>query len=199
MDNIGKIKDLIRNIGGGEETSAFFTAKVKSVEKDTCTVLVDDLELTEVRLRAVVDGEEEFLRITPKVGSMILVADLSDGEMRDLVVIKYTQVDIIELKRNKIDINITGGDKNEISIINEKTKINLKEDEINILNNQIEVNLKDNKINVHNGYSLKDAFNDLINEIKMITVPTAMGPSGIPVNNHPNFDKIRGDINGLLS
>lgn len=199
MENIGRIKDLIKNIGGGEEKAAFFTAKVKSVKGDTCTVLIGDLELTEVRLRAVIDNDDDdTLRITPKKDSMVLVADLSDGAMRDLIVVKYTQAEMVELKRGEIDINITGGDTNEIRVINKKTKINLKEDEINIHNDKIEVNLKDNKINVNNGYSLLTAFEKLIDKISEIQVATAMGPAPLLPLHPINLGIIKTEIKGLL-
>lgn len=77
-------------------------AEVVKVEGETCTVDLGGLELSGVRLRAVADGSDTGLLLSPKVGSYVLVADLSDGALRQLAVIAYSEVDTI---------SIHGGDK----------------------------------------------------------------------------------------
>ena len=106
MRNIDDIKDAIRAIskvrGGG---TLHFVGKVKSVEGETCTVDVEGLEIDEVRLTAVNDSTDEKLLITPKVDSYVLLADLSGGNLRDLAVVGYTQVESIESTCGQITLN----------------------------------------------------------------------------------------------
>lgn len=72
-------------------------ARVVSVDGDQCTVDIDGLELSGVRLRAVLDGSDTGLLLTPKKGSYVLVADFSAGYMRRLAVIAYSEVESIEI------------------------------------------------------------------------------------------------------
>ena len=102
MNDVTRIKKLIQNIAD-RERPALFSAKVKSVKGDTCTVQIGKLELTDVRLRAIVNGKDDTLLITPKEGSIVLLADLSDGEMRDLTVIAYSEVKETLLKIDKLE------------------------------------------------------------------------------------------------
>ena len=91
--------------GQGGSGQLFLVGKVKSVEGESCTVEIDGLEIDEVRLTAVNDGGEGKLTVTPKTGSMVLLADLSGGAMRDVAVVGYSQVDKIEGEVEKIELN----------------------------------------------------------------------------------------------
>ena len=66
-----------------------------------CSVLVDDLELSDVRLRAVINDEESGIIVTPKVGSMVMITDLSHGKMRDWAVVMYSEVENITINGGK--------------------------------------------------------------------------------------------------
>ncbi|MEE3485094.1 MAG: hypothetical protein VZQ98_12325 [Bacteroidales bacterium] len=95
-----KIKDTIRDIarqGRGADT-CFHTAVVRSVAEngETCSVEAYGTTWTDVRLTAVADGGCD-VKVFPKVGSPVLVADLSNGSMSDLAVIMYSRFDRIEL------------------------------------------------------------------------------------------------------
>ncbi|MBP5536445.1 MAG: hypothetical protein J6X62_06590 [Bacteroidales bacterium] len=87
-------------------------AKVVKVDGDGCTVDLDGLQLEGVRLRAVADGSDTGLLLTPKAGSYVLVADLSNGDLRQLAVIAYSEVETIE---------IHGGDKGGLVNIKQLT------------------------------------------------------------------------------
>jgi len=105
MNEAARIKKLIQNIAD-HERPALFSAKVKSVSGDTCTVQIGKLELTDVRLRAICNGKSDTLRITPKEGSIVLLADLSDGGMRDLVVIQYSEIDEVFIKIDETEFKM---------------------------------------------------------------------------------------------
>jgi hypothetical protein len=96
MSKAKEIRSLIRDIAGkSDKGRLFFNAKVLSVNGDKCDVLYFDLTLTDVRLASVVDTNPNKLIIKPKVDSIVLIADLSMGELRDLIVIGWSEVDSI--------------------------------------------------------------------------------------------------------
>ena len=109
MGKIQDIKEAIRTIvGKGNGGSLFLVGEVKSVDGESCTVDVAGLEIDEVRLTAVNDGADGKLLLTPKEGSMVLLADMSGGTLRDLAVVGFTNVEKVEATCDSIELN--GGD-----------------------------------------------------------------------------------------
>lgn len=105
MDTYAEIARALRAIVGKEGGGALITAEVKSVEGETCTVLVGELEVPEVLLTPADEGAEGKLVITPKVGSQVTVADLSGGELRQLTVVHWGEVEKISLTTDSIEMN----------------------------------------------------------------------------------------------
>lgn len=107
MGKLQDIKEAIRQISGAGRggNGLFLVGEVKSVEGESCTVDVAGLELDEVRLTAVNDGAGGKLLLTPKVGSPVLLADMSGGELRDIAVIGYTKIEKIETTCEQITLN----------------------------------------------------------------------------------------------
>lgn len=91
------IKEAIRAIGGNENGKTFFTAEVVSVSSDTCTIKSDELEMSDVAVCAIGGANGNSLIVVPKIGSTVLVADLSEGTRRDLVIVKYTEVETVTI------------------------------------------------------------------------------------------------------
>ena len=117
---------------GGNGGTALFTAEVKSVEGETCTVLVGELEVPDVLLTPADEGADGKLVITPKVGSQVTVADLSGGELRQLAVVHWGEVEKMSLTADSIELN--GGDNGGLVKIEALTdKINNIEKDINKL------------------------------------------------------------------
>lgn len=133
MNRARDIKEAIKSIvGASNGGTLFLVGEVKSVDGECCTVDVAGLELDEVRLTAVSDGAEEKLLITPKTGSKVLIADLSEGGQRDLAVVGYTNVEKIEGSFDQITLN--GGDNGGLVNIQDLTdKLNNLEKDINNL------------------------------------------------------------------
>lgn len=92
---------------GGTKGQSLFTAKVLSTDGETCCVDIDGLVLSDVQLRAVVNGEESGILITPKTGSYVTVADLS-GDLTRIVVVGFSEVEKISIDA-ETDIVINGG------------------------------------------------------------------------------------------
>lgn len=99
MDIYGKIGMKLQEIAGTNgQSPAIFTAQVSEVTGQTCTVKVGELPLSDVRLRAVINTNDEQVLVKPRVGSYVLVADLSGGMLRHLAVVSYSEVDEVSVK-----------------------------------------------------------------------------------------------------
>lgn len=132
MDTYAEIARAIKAITGGNGGTALFTAEVKSVEGETCTVLVGELEVPDVLLTPADEGADGKLVITPKEGSQVTVADLSGGELRRLAVVHWGEVEKMSLTAGSIELN--GGDNGGLVKIEALTdKINNIEKDINKL------------------------------------------------------------------
>lgn len=132
MDTYAEIARAIKAMTGGNGGTALFTAEVKSVEGETCTVLVGELEVPDVLLTPADEGADGKLLITPKEGSQVTVADLSGGELRHLAVVHWGEVEKISLTADSIELN--GGDNGGLVKIEALTdKINNIEKDINKL------------------------------------------------------------------
>jgi hypothetical protein len=167
MDVYSQIQKKLKEITDPNgKQSVVFPAEVVSISGNTCVVKVDNLELSDVRLKSVVDNETEQLLVTPEIGSFVLVVDLSNGEYRDLAVIKYSKVTEINIKTTT----------NDFEVAMAKGKISIK----------------------NNNYSLKEAFDDIIDALGRLTVTTGVGPSGIPINK-AEFDAVKTQLNNLLA
>ncbi len=137
-DIYSEIKRKIRAIQGKGGPVALI-AKVESTDGDTCTCSIGDLKLTDVRLRAVVNGEDSQLLVTPKKGSYVTLLDLSGGDLRQTEVIAFSEIEKIEIKTSgdiAIDcdgtITLNGGDNHGLVKIKELTqKLNAIEKDIN--------------------------------------------------------------------
>lgn len=132
MDTYAEIARAIKAMTGGNGGTALFTAEVKSVEGETCTVLIGELEVPDVLLTPADEGADGKLVITPKVGGQVTVADLSGGELRQLAVVHWGEVEKISLTADNIELN--GGDNGGLVKIEALTdKINNIEKDINNL------------------------------------------------------------------
>lgn len=120
MEALSEIKENIRKIASQTGAGTIFTAEVKAVDGETCSIDLDGLVLNDVRLRAVVNSENSKILVTPKIGSNVLVADMN-GDKCSLAVIGYSEVDKIEIDCNdKIIIN--GGNNSGMVKIKELTQ-----------------------------------------------------------------------------
>lgn len=110
MNVYGQIAQAIRSIAGVQTGSAtIFPAVVKQTDGSTCTILIGDLEVSDVRLRAVINNEQDQLVCTPKQNSQVLVADMSGGEFRELVVIAYSEIETIDLTIGQTTLQLEDG------------------------------------------------------------------------------------------
>ncbi len=111
------IKEAIQQIAreGGTLQGMFYVADVVSASDDECVVDIDGLQLSGVRTGAIVDDNTNKLRIKPKAGSKVMVADLY-GDKTQLMVVSFSEIE---------SITINGGNLGGLVKI-EELKNNLK-------------------------------------------------------------------------
>lgn len=105
MDKTTRIRALLRSIAGTERTRcAFRLMEVTKVDGDCCRARIGGFELGGIRLASIAGGADEGLLLTPAVGSIVLVADLSDGELRELNAIGYSAIDALRYHRGSTTV-----------------------------------------------------------------------------------------------
>ncbi len=120
-------------------------ATVVSVQGESCTISIDGLELTEVRLKSAIDDKEDRLLIVPKKDSKVLVGSLT-GDFKDLCVLKIDEVESVEYNQDGLKF-----------ILDSKTKkITIENDQVNLKDILQELSdlLKEFKVNTPMGPSV---------------------------------------------
>lgn len=142
-----------------------FPATIKEVNEDefTCSVLFDDeLEYTDVRLRSVIDPGKQGFCFIPKVGSMVMVGRIANSEQ--LYVALFSEVDKVLLTSGSLELTI------------DQDKVELKKGDAILKQTEAGFTM------IRSGEGLKKVLEDLITAITQLTVPTGVGPSGVPIN-----------------
>lgn len=109
MDQTTRIRSLLRTITGTDRpVFDFRLMEVVAVEGDCCRARLGDLEIPGIRLAAIGGGSENGFRIVPAVGSIILVADLSCGALRELNAVGYSEIASIRFHQGKTTLEADG-------------------------------------------------------------------------------------------
>lgn len=162
-ERIEAIRRKLQEMFAGNEQ--VFPATVKEVNEDefTCSVLFDDeLEYTDVRLRSVIDPGKHGFAFIPSVGSMVLVGRIASSEQ--LFVAMFSEID---------KVLFTSG---SLEVVVDADKIELKKGEAILRQTEAGFTM------IRSGEGLKKILTDLITAITQLTVPTGVGPSGVPIN-----------------
>lgn len=154
---MGKREDLASLLFNGVTPVQVYPATVKSVEGETCTVLVNhaDLEVTGVRLQA---DPISGLLLTPSVDSIVLVSCI-ENDLGNLFVCQYSQLEKALLQIENTSIYI---DKGKTELRRGNVKVSLGQSQLAITNGQ---------------ESLKTLFSDLVSLLQAFIVLTPSGPS----------------------
>lgn len=104
-DSAAKLHSLLRKLF--DQGSDVLSAVVKTVDKENCTcdVTVDEMDLSEVRLKATIEPQKGY-KVFPAVGSVVLIEKLSSEEF---FVVMYSEVDEIKIENEDCTIQITDG------------------------------------------------------------------------------------------
>jgi hypothetical protein len=110
MDNLRKLIDTLKAAVLEPPTLPIVPMQVKAITGESCTVVYGDLELTDVRLKATINGSGNKLLLLPKVGSMVLVGSLTN-DLKDLAVLQVDELQEINYEQDgfKLELDTTTG------------------------------------------------------------------------------------------
>lgn len=109
MDQTTRIRSLLRTITGTDRPLFDFRLmEVVAVEGDCCRARLGQLEIPGIRLAAIGGGSQNGLLLTPAVGSIILVADLSCGALRELNAVGYSEIVSIRFHQGRTTLEADG-------------------------------------------------------------------------------------------
>ena len=97
-------EELVKSIQKiGKQPIPVMVGTVKSVDSGSgvCSVEIDELEIEDIALRAVDDGNSDGILLVPSVGSVVLVGRWN--ESRNFSVLSTTSLDEIYLKGDDFD------------------------------------------------------------------------------------------------
>lgn len=123
MDKYREIAELMKGFRLSGQT--FFPATVESVEGMTCTVKVDNLSISDVRLKATNELSDDNVLLTPAIGSNVLVGSIS-GNFDSLFIVQadslseaFLKVGEMSFKLDKNGIVLNDGNNNGLVKIGE--------------------------------------------------------------------------------
>jgi hypothetical protein len=121
MDTPAEIKKALMDVLGITPNLPL-TATVVSVEGSTCTIkLLDELELSDVRLTATIGESQDGLIIKPKVGSEVIVMSQT-GTLSSLMVVKVNEIDSLTYKNADFEFIVDGITK-KVTIKNSQANV----------------------------------------------------------------------------
>jgi len=180
---MNKATDLLRKKLDGrlrEASGSSLYGIVQSVDenKRTCTVQIGEIDYEDVLLYSVENSDLKGFVLIPVVNSTVLVSRIagSDRFFVDL----FSEIDrILFTCGDKMSMSI---DKETVSILSDKTTFKITQSGFTV---------------TQSDFGLKKTLNDLLTALKQLTVPTGVGPSGIPIN-VASFQQIQQDLENYL-
>jgi hypothetical protein len=92
MDKLKRLDEALRQYSGTTNIN-IVAAEVLSVDGERCSVKIrENLEVTDVRLKATINGSGNKILITPVVGSYVLLGSLT-GDEKDLTIVQMDEVE----------------------------------------------------------------------------------------------------------
>lgn len=193
----------------GESGDQVFLGTVTEVNEDefTCTVKRDDqVDYFDVRLRGLVKAELQGFAFIPRLQSTVLVCRI--GKSNELFVCQFTEIDKmiftdndLEVKVDTENIDIKKGkkitihvDAGKLEVTNDKVKALHEADKLTVTADSTIVKASTAGVTITRGSSgLKRTLEQILEGICALTVPTAVGPSGVPIN-ITTFQQIKADL-----
>lgn len=116
MDKYKRLIDVLKQAVGGNNNIPLIIGTVLSNQADSCTIShgatdeADPLELSDVRLKATIGNDDNYLIVFPKIGSSVVCGSIT-GDYEDLCVLKVDEIDHIEIVQNGLNIMIDANDQ----------------------------------------------------------------------------------------
>jgi len=116
MDKSSQIQAALRKAVGFSPNEPF-RGIVTSVDGQTCKIrIASGLEVSDVKLKAIIDDSQDYYMITPEIGSNVLMIS-GDGTLRDLTVLKVDKVAKFEFRKGDLEFIVDSGD-NKVGLKN---------------------------------------------------------------------------------
>ena len=195
-----------------DQVSNVFQGVVTEVNEDefTCTVRVDDaVDYFDVRLRGLVDGGLQGLAFIPKMQSVVLVCPI--GGSNELFVCQYTEInkviftdntltltiDTEHLELTRDDVSITSDGSSTVIKAGDSTAT-VNTDGLEFKNGSSTITVTSGGLTLKKGGAgLKKTLESLLDAICQLTVPTGVGPSGVPIN-MAKFQQIKTEVSQYM-
>lgn len=207
-----ELRRKLRDCIAGDVDTVFPGAVTEVNEEElSCTIRRDDqVDYYDVRLRGLVNAELQGFAFIPKLQSTVLVCRI--GKSNELFVCQFTEIDKLVFTDNdlevKIDlenIDIRKGDNitvhvdaEKLETANGKTKVIHEAEALTMVSDQATIKITTGGLTlVKGGSGLRKTLEQLLDGICALTVPTAVGPSGVPINT-ATFQKIKADLPNYL-
>lgn len=121
MDKIKEFVSILRE-ATAQPMVPVFAATVTAVSGETCTVQFGMLELEDVRLKATVNGADDYLLLEPAIGSKVLVASLTGTDLAELAVVQVDAVARFRYVQSGLEIDIDSA-TGKLSVKNEAVSL----------------------------------------------------------------------------
>lgn len=199
----GMMGDMVRNVIQGVVTEV-------NEEEFTCTVRVDDaVDYFDVRLRGLVKADLQGLAFIPKAQSVVLVSPI--GGSNELFVCQYTEIDKVVFTDNDLSLTIDTEKlsmaRGDVTVTSDGSSTVLKAGDATVTVSTDGVEMKTGSSTVKatsggltiskGGAGLKKTLESLIDAICQLTVPTGVGPSGLPIN-ITAFQRVKAEISQYM-
>lgn len=120
MDRLKELKKNFRALVAANPNLPI-DAVVTAVDKDTCSVVLPSgLEVEDVRLNSVADGET-YIVVIPRIGSEVLLLS-SDGTVDNFSVIKVNRASRVLYKDEGLEVELDG-ESQKVQIKNDSTSL----------------------------------------------------------------------------
>ena len=120
-DNYKLIKQMLREIVG-DMNNLPLSGKVVEVDSESCSLkLGSGLVLTDVRIRATIDGNSNYLKLIPKKGSNAVAMSIT-GDLNDLILLRADEIEKIEFYQDGLIVEFDSTDK-KVCVKNDSTSL----------------------------------------------------------------------------
>lgn len=120
-DDYRLIKQMLREIVG-DMNNLPLSGEVVEVDSESCSLkLGSGLVLTDVRIRATIDGNSNFLKLIPKKGSKAVAISIT-GDLNDLILLRADEIEKIEFYQDSLVIEADSTD-GKVSVRNENASL----------------------------------------------------------------------------
>ena len=199
----GMMGDMVRNVIQGVVTEV-------NEDEFTCTVRVDDaVDYFDVRLRGLVDGGLQGFAFIPKAQSVVLVCPI--GGSNELFVCQYTEIDKLIFTDNNLKLTIDTEklelERDNVTITSDGSSTVIKASDATATVNTDGIELKTGSSTItvtsggltlkKGGAGLKKTLESMLDAICQLTVPTGVGPSGVPIN-MASFQQIKAEVSQYM-